>query len=94
MYRDDQIVVVNKPAGLLSVPGKPPNHRDSALSRLMAVESQTRVVHRLDMPTSGLMVFALNADSHRALNQQFQNRMVNKEYIAEVWGKLAHQKEG
>lgn len=88
LYRDDQIVVVNKPAGLLSVPGKPPNHQDSALSRLMAVESQTRVVHRLDMSTSGLMVFALDANSHRALNQQFQNRTVNKEYIAEVWGKL------
>lgn len=90
LYRDDQIVVVNKPAGLLSVPGKPPNHQDSALSRLMAVEAQTRVVHRLDMSTSGLMVFALDADSHRALNRQFQNRTVNKEYIAEVWGKLAH----
>ncbi len=89
LYRDAHIVVVNKPAGLLSVPGKPPNDQDSAQSRLMASNSQTRVVHRLDMSTSGLMVFALDADSHRALSRQFQDRMVGKEYIAEVWGKLA-----
>jgi len=91
LYRDNHIVVVNKPAGLLSVPGKPPNDQDSAQSRLMAINPQTRVVHRLDMSTSGLMVFALHADSHRALNQQFQHRTVGKEYIADVWGRLAQQ---
>ncbi|MGI2030038.1 pseudouridine synthase [Endozoicomonas acroporae] len=93
LYRDECIVVVNKPAGLLSVPGKPPNHNDSALSRLQTINPQTRVVHRLDMSTSGLMVFGLDADSHRALSRQFQDRTVAKEYIAEVWGKLA-QPEG
>ena len=86
LYRDEHIVVVNKPAGLLSVPGKPPNDRDSAWSRLQNIEKETRVVHRLDMSTSGLMVFALNADSHRALSIQFQDRKVTKEYIADVWG--------
>lgn len=89
LYRDNHLVVVNKPAGLLSVPGKPPNDQDSAYSRLLAINPQTRVVHRLDMSTSGLMVFALSADSHRALSRQFQERTVSKEYIAEVWGKLA-----
>ncbi|WP_419832238.1 pseudouridine synthase [Endozoicomonas atrinae] len=89
LYRDECIVVVNKPAGLLSVPGKPPNHEDSALSRLQKINPETRVVHRLDMSTSGLMVFGLDADSHRALSRQFQDRTVAKEYIAEVWGKLA-----
>ncbi|USE37092.1 pseudouridine synthase [Endozoicomonas sp. SCSIO W0465] len=89
LYRDECIVVVNKPAGLLSVPGKPPNHEDSALSRLQKINPETRVVHRLDMSTSGLMVFALDADSHRALSRQFQNRTVTKAYIADVWGKLA-----
>ncbi len=88
LYRDECIVVVNKPAGLLSVPGKPPNHEDSALSRLQKINPETRVVHRLDMSTSGLMVFGLDADSHRALSRQFQDRTVAKEYIAEVWGKL------
>lgn len=89
LYRDRSIVVVNKPAGLLSVPGKSPNHEDSALSRLQKINPETRVVHRLDMSTSGLMVFGLDADSHRALSRQFQDRTVAKEYMAEVWGKLA-----
>ena len=86
LYRDDHIVVVNKPAGLLSVPGKPPNDRDSALGRLLQINPETRVVHRLDMSTSGLMVFGLTADSHRNLSRQFQDRIVSKGYIAEVWG--------
>lgn len=86
VYRDEDIVVVVKPAGLLSVPGKPPNDKDSALSRLQDIEPETRVVHRLDMSTSGLMVFGLHADSHRHLSRQFQDREVDKEYIAEIWG--------
>ena len=85
LYRDNQIVVVVKPAGLLSVPGKPPNDADSALGRLQKIEPETRVVHRLDMSTSGIMVFALNADSHRHLSRQFQDRKVSKGYEAEVW---------
>ncbi|MRI32741.1 RNA pseudouridine synthase [Endozoicomonas sp. OPT23] len=87
LYRDDQIVVVSKPSGLLSVPGRPPNDSDSALGRLQAINPESRVVHRLDMSTSGLMVFALNADSHRHLSRQFQDRKVKKGYAAEVWGK-------
>lgn len=87
LYRDEQIVVVNKPTGLLSVPGRPPNDSDSALARLLKINAGSRVVHRLDMSTSGLMVFALNADSHRNLSRQFQDRKVKKGYVAEVWGK-------
>ncbi|MGB0360297.1 MAG: pseudouridine synthase [Endozoicomonas sp.] len=90
LYRDHSIVVVNKPAGLLSVPGKPPNDRDSVLSRLQHINEETRVAHRLDMSTSGLMVFALNVSSHRSLSIQFQNREIQKEYIADVWGILAN----
>ena len=85
LYRDDYVVVVDKPAGLLSVPGKPPNDRDSALGRLQQINPQTRVVHRLDMSTSGIMVFGLTADSHRHLSRQFQERKVRKGYVAEVW---------
>lgn len=88
LYRDNHIMV--KPACLLSVPGKPPNHLDSALSRPFAINPETRVIHRLDTFTSGLMIFALTANSQRALNRQFQDRTVSKEYIAEVWGKLAY----
>ena len=88
IYRDDDIVVVDKPSGLLSVPGKPPNHEDSALGRLIKINPESRVVHRLDMATSGLMVFALNAESHRHLSRQFQDRQVEKRYIADVWGQV------
>lgn len=86
LFRDDEIVVVVKPAGLLSVPGRPPNDQDSALARLQTIEPETRVVHRLDMSTSGIMVFGLNADSHRHLSRQFQDREVSKGYVADVWG--------
>ena len=89
LYRDTQIVVVNKPAGLLSVPGRPPNDRDSALGRLQQINPESRVVHRLDMSTSGLMVFALDAESHRNLSRQFQDRKVKKGYVAEIWQKPA-----
>ncbi|WP_263080883.1 pseudouridine synthase [Endozoicomonas sp. Mp262] len=87
-FRDSHIVVVDKPAGLLSVPGRPPNDKDSVLGRLQAIEPETRVVHRLDMSTSGLMVFGLHAESHRILSRQFQDRKVSKGYIADVWGIL------
>ncbi|WP_257252451.1 MULTISPECIES: pseudouridine synthase [unclassified Endozoicomonas] len=93
LYRDAELVVVVKPAGLLSVPGRPPNHNDSVHARLLAIEPETRVVHRLDMSTSGLMVFGLNAASHRELSRQFRDREVEKGYIAEVWG-VPDQKSG
>ena len=86
LYRDDYLVVVDKPVGLLSVPGRHPDNNDSALSRLQKIVPETNVVHRLDMSTSGVMVFALQADSHRNLSRQFQDRLVSKGYIAEVWG--------
>ena len=89
IYRDDDIVVVDKPNELLSVPGRPPNHEDSALGRLIKINPESRVVHRLDMATSGLMVFALTADSHRHLSRQFQDRQVEKRYMADVWGQIA-----
>ena len=85
LYRDKHIIVINKPAGLLSVPGKPPNDKDSALGRLQRIDPETRVVHRLDMSTSGLMVFGVGAGSHRHLSRQFQDRKVRKGYVAEVW---------
>ncbi len=86
IFRDDQIVVVEKPAGLLSVPGRHEANQDSVLSRLQQIEPEARIVHRLDMVTSGLMVLGLNADSHRHLSRQFQDRKVSKEYIADIWG--------
>ena len=86
VFRDAHIVIIEKPAGLLSVPGRHEVNQDSVLHRLQQIEPETRIVHRLDMVTSGLMVLGLNADSHRHLSRQFQDRKVGKEYTADIWG--------
>lgn len=86
LYRDDDLLFVDKPAGLLSVPGRLPEHKDSLLSRLQAYDSEVRLVHRLDMDTSGVMVFARTAAAQRALNWQFETRSAAKTYIAEISG--------
>lgn len=83
---DSDIVVVNKPSGLLSVPGKAPEHRDSVWARLERVMPDLRVVHRLDMATSGLMVFARHKTAQAGLQRQFEQRTVDKMYRAHIWG--------
>lgn len=85
-------VVVNKPAGLLSVPGKGEEHQDCVASRVRAMypgATGPLTVHRLDMDTSGLIVVALDSESHRALSRQFESREVEKRYIAVVAGVVA-----
>ena len=89
VYRDDDIIVANKPSGLLSVPGKAAEHKDSLISRVNAVYPQAKIVHRLDMATSGVIVIAQHKESHRRLSRQFELRQTKKRYIARVWGKLA-----
>ncbi|QBY05826.1 RluA family pseudouridine synthase [Thalassotalea sp. HSM 43] len=87
VYEDNDMVVVNKPSGLLSVPGK--NIDDSVYSRIKRQYPQATgplIVHRLDMSTSGLMVLALTSRANKALQRQFVERSVNKNYIAEVTG--------
>ena len=86
LYQDDALVVFNKPSGLLTVPGKAAEHRDSLEYRARLVWPGIRVVHRLDMATSGIVVMALTADSQRELNRQFQQRTTRKHYIACVSG--------
>lgn len=86
VYRDDSVWVVEKPHLLLSVPGRGPENRDSVTWRLQQEDPEVRVVHRLDLDTSGLMVFALGIDAQRALNRAFAERQVEKEYIAIVDG--------
>lgn len=88
VYGDDDILVVNKPAGLLSVPGR--IYKDCLVSRLQADFSGVRCVHRLDMETSGLMVLALNKPSQVNLNKQFEQRRVDKRYVARVIGHPEH----
>ena len=84
VHRDRDTVVVNKPSGLLSVPGKV--HFDSALRRLQAQEENSYAVHRIDMDTSGLLIFALRRKAERELHRQFRERLVRKVYVALVDG--------
>lgn len=88
IYQDDHILVLNKPSGLLSVPGKAPEHKDSLQLRVQRVFPTASIVHRLDMATSGLMLMALNKDSHRHLSRQFELRQTDKRYQAKVWGEM------
>lgn len=88
LVRDD-CLFVDKPAGLLSVPGRHPQNRDSVATRVEAEYPRARIVHRLDMDTSGLMVLALGADPHRHLSRQFQERLCQKRYRALVDGTVA-----
>ncbi|WP_241984213.1 pseudouridine synthase [Aliidiomarina sedimenti] len=88
VYYDDDIVVADKTSGLLSVPGKAPAHQDSLERRLRRVWPEIRVVHRLDMATSGLILFALHKKAQSELSKQFQRRTVTKRYYARVEGQL------
>jgi len=91
VYQDEHMLIVNKPAELLSVPGKAVN--DSVYSRIkqqFPLASGPLIVHRLDMSTSGLMVIALNAKAHKNLQRQFIQRRVQKTYIALLDGLLEH----
>lgn len=88
LYQDEHIMVVNKPSGLLSVPGKAPEHHDSIMARIQQQFPHAESVHRLDMATSGVMVVALNKSAERELKRQFREREPKKSYIARVWGHL------
>ena len=86
LYQDDWLVIVNKPAFLLSVPGRGPLKQDSVQNRLTAQFEDIRLIHRLDLDTSGLMVFARGAAAQKHLARHFQERKVSKEYRARVAG--------
>lgn len=88
-FADDHLIVVEKPSGLLSVPGRGPEKQDCLVSRANNAFPGALIVHRLDMETSGLMVLALREDSHRALSKQFEKRQVQKTYIARVAGQMS-----
>lgn len=86
LYADDALVVVDKPSGLLSVPGRGPDHADCVSARVQALYPDALVVHRLDMGTSGLMVLARGIEAQRQLSLQFAQRQVDKTYEALVAG--------
>ena len=88
LYHDDYIVALDKPSGLLSVKGIGPNKIDCLALRAASAIEGARIVHRLDMDTSGVIVLARDAETHRELSRQFQDREVEKEYVAVVGGSL------
>jgi tRNA pseudouridine32 synthase/23S rRNA pseudouridine746 synthase len=89
LLRDERLVVLDKPAGLASVPGIGPEKADCLAVRVAARIAGARIVHRLDRDTSGVIVMALDAEAHRDLSVQFQERLVEKVYIAIVAGAVA-----
>ncbi len=85
-YQDEALLVIDKPAGLLSVPGRGEDLQDCALHRVQQRFPRALLVHRLDEATSGLLIFALSADAQRALSLAFEKRRVKKTYLARVHG--------
>jgi tRNA pseudouridine32 synthase / 23S rRNA pseudouridine746 synthase len=89
VHADDQVVLVDKPAGLLSVPGKGEHLADCMIARLQRIHPEALLVHRLDLDTSGIMVFALTRHAQRVLGLQFEQRQTKKVYLARLWGHLS-----
>ncbi|WP_089884868.1 RluA family pseudouridine synthase [Citreimonas salinaria] len=88
LHEDTDILVVDKPAGLLSVPGKGDHLADCLLTRLEKAFPTVRLVHRLDRDTSGVMIFALTETAQKRVNQAFEARKVRKIYLARLAGRL------
>ncbi|MFQ3183022.1 MAG: tRNA pseudouridine32 synthase/23S rRNA pseudouridine746 synthase [Alteromonas macleodii] len=88
IHADHEILIVNKPSGLLSVPGKGPHLADCLIARVQVAFPQALLIHRLDRDTSGVMVFALTRHAQRHIGLQFEKRMTKKTYVARIWGVL------
>jgi tRNA pseudouridine32 synthase / 23S rRNA pseudouridine746 synthase len=92
LHLDDDLLAVDKPAGLLSVPGRGPDRADCLIARLRVDFPQVLLVHRLDLDTSGVIVFALTPQAQAHLGRQFEERRVQKRYVALVAGHPAEAK--
>ena len=88
LYADDALLIVEKPAGLLAVPGRGDDKQDCLISRAQCEYPDALIVHRLDMGTSGIMLLARGKSMERALSILFQQRKVDKRYQAVVAGQL------
>lgn len=86
LYVDDHLLVLNKPSGLLSVPGRGPDKQDCLSARVQRRFPDALIVHRLDMQTSGLLAMARGIEAQRAINRSFEHRLVHKRYQAVVDG--------
>jgi len=89
IYQDDYLIAVNKPCGLLSVPGRGEDKQDCVVKRLQQNIPDVRIVHRLDCHTSGVMLLAIGLDMQRLLSRLFHDREVEKSYVALVLGEVA-----
>ena len=89
IHADDDLLLIDKPSGLLSVPGKPAEHWDCVEHRAREAFPDSLLIHRLDLETSGIMVFARNRRAQKIVNGQFERRVVQKTYVAEVAGQVA-----
>lgn len=86
LYQDDDFIVLNKPANLLSVPGRGPEKQDCLSARVQAEFPSALIVHRLDYDTSGIIIMALNKPAQSNISRLFQEREINKMYTAIVYG--------
>lgn len=91
LFEDEHLLAVEKPSGMLSVPGKGPLAEGSLTDWVLARYADAKVVHRLDMSTSGILLFARGLESQRHLSRQFEQRKVFKEYQAVVSGSVAQE---
>ena len=92
LYEDAAIIVVDKPAGLLTVPGKLANREDCLITRLQAARWDALTVHRLDCDTSGVIIFARTKQAQGFLGQEFEQRRAQKTYVARLKGRLEPDK--
>jgi tRNA pseudouridine32 synthase/23S rRNA pseudouridine746 synthase len=88
LHHDHELLLVDKPSGLLSVPGKGEHLADCLVARVQAVFAEALLVHRLDRDTSGVMVFAMTRHAQRHLGLQFEKRQMKKTYVARVFGRV------
>jgi tRNA pseudouridine32 synthase / 23S rRNA pseudouridine746 synthase len=89
LYLDEDLLIANKPAGLLCVPGKGPDKQDCLSNRVLKFNPNARVVHRLDQGTSGIVMFPLNYLTLKNLTHMFEARAIHKRYVAVVDGLVA-----
>ncbi len=89
VHRDDDLLVLDKPSGLLSVPGRDPALSDSLMTRVQKQFPKALMINRLDKDTSGIVLMSLNRKAHAAIASQFENRQTRKSYVAIVWGEVA-----
>jgi tRNA pseudouridine32 synthase/23S rRNA pseudouridine746 synthase len=94
LFANEDLLLINKPSGLLSVPGRGPDKQDCAIQRVQQCHPEALIVHRLDMATSGLLLLARGAAMQRSLSMAFEARRVHKRYIALLEGELAGPDEG